>query len=85
MGLTPQGSLSQGPLSSRILIHLLDSAEKLTDDIDSSYSLILQSKRLLKDQFISRKSGFDIEWLKGLSFSQISTNQKESLIEANGL
>lgn len=84
-GLIPQGSLTQRPLSERVILSLLDYAEEKNEKTISQDSLISRTRKLLGQKISAHSKDFNIELLGKLSFSQVLTSQNESWIESNGL
>lgn len=84
-GLISQGALAQKPLKQQTILKLLDNAQQNIETDDPIFAFIESTRNLLSQGNSDHSKDFNIDLLQKVSFAQVLTNQREDLVEANGL
>ncbi|MEQ6121667.1 capsule assembly Wzi family protein [Reichenbachiella sp. MALMAid0571] len=84
-GLISQGALAQKPLKEQTILKLLDNAQQKVETDDPIFTFIESTRNLLTNRQINHSKDFNIDLLQKVSFAQVLTNQREGLVEENGL
>ena len=84
-GLISQGTLAQKPLKEQAILKLLDNAQQKVETDDPIFDFIESTRDFLTKRHTVHSKDLNIDLLQKVSFAQVLTNQREDLVEENGL